>query len=195
MAPPALLAHTVKHLDGPACGRLEPIFMCVCSPSFPAPCDLFVAASHLLLTVEAAIIGMQEIAFVGYSKLSEAQRALVLAHFMDSSNYAARQKKSKAKVPFTDAGAAAAAPADPSSALALASSARGGGAFIVPRPGVGGAVAGSLEGQTFVLTGVFPEVRPPATPAQRGALCSCPPAACSSAVAPAWIWARRAVPP
>jgi BRCT domain type II-containing protein len=33
-----------------------------------------------------------------------------------------------------------------------------GGAFVVPRPGVGGARAGALLGTTFVLTGLFPEL-------------------------------------
>jgi len=66
------------------------------------------------------------------------------------------------------AGAAAAAAA---AAAVAASAAAGAGAssqalapvgagarFIIPRPGVGGAVAGALGGKTFVLTGVFPEV-------------------------------------
>jgi hypothetical protein len=35
---------------------------------------------------------------------------------------------------------------------------RGKQAFVVPRPGVGGATADSLYGKTFVLTGLFPEV-------------------------------------
>jgi hypothetical protein len=34
----------------------------------------------------------------------------------------------------------------------------GGGAFVVPRPGFNGALAGSFSGKTFVLTGVFPEL-------------------------------------
>lgn len=40
-----------------------------------------------------------------------------------------------------------------------------GSEFIVPRPGVNGAVAGSLAGKTFVLTGLFPELG--------GAACVC----------------------
>ena len=34
----------------------------------------------------------------------------------------------------------------------------GGGAFVLPRPGVAGAQPNALAGKTFVLTGVFPEV-------------------------------------
>jgi len=44
---------------------------------------------------------------------------------------------------------------------ALVSAAAGGidgGAFVVPRPGVNGALEGSFDGKTFVLTGIFPEL-------------------------------------
>ena len=40
----------------------------------------------------------------------------------------------------------------------LARATTGIGSFLLPRPGVNGAVAGALSGKTFVLTGVFPEV-------------------------------------
>jgi len=51
---------------------------------------------------------------------------------------------------------AGAAAAEPGRALVPAGGA--GGAFIIPRPGLNGALPGALGGQTFVLTGTFPEL-------------------------------------
>lgn len=41
---------------------------------------------------------------------------------------------------------------------AIVSSSSGAPKFVIPRPGLNGAVAGAFEGKRFVLTGVFPEV-------------------------------------
>ena len=110
---------------------------------------------------EAAIQAMQQLAFCGFTELSPEDRAQVVSHLMDRENYARRTVKSQAKVPYGSAGAAAAGPAGaaaaspPSKAVVVAGS---GGLFIAPRPGVNGAVAGALTGQTFVMTGTFPEL-------------------------------------
>ena len=53
---------------------------------------------------------------------------------------------------------AATSSASSSSSLVTASAMASGGRFILPRPGVNGAQENALAGQTFVITGVFPEV-------------------------------------
>lgn len=132
---------------------------------------------------EAALLGMQQLSLCGFAELPPEQRALLVAHVMDASNHARPTKKAKArheeekqarkqeqekqeqesKPARGGGGAAAAAAATEPSSQALVRSGGGassgdGGLFVVPRPGVNGALASSLSGKTFVLTGTFPEL-------------------------------------
>ena len=69
----------------------------------------------------------------------------------------ASAKAARAAAAAAIGGGASAADAQPSQAL-VAASRSGGGAFIVPRPGLNGAVAGQFSGKRFVTTGIFPEL-------------------------------------
>jgi NAD-dependent DNA ligase len=118
--------------------------------------------------------------------LSEDDKAKVIAHIMDTSNWAAsRDLKSQtnsassstplsSKQPdypntstTTPQATAATATAisvpikkelSTSSSLALTPLSKGQQIFVPPRPGLNGAKAHALAGKTFVLTGIFPEV-------------------------------------
>jgi len=111
---------------------------------------------------EAALVGMQRVVFVGYTELSEENKRTVVAFVMDSKNWARRIKKSTTKLPFGSAAAAGECGGEPAAAepvsQALVATGGRGGAFIVPRLGMNGALAGALQGQTFVVTGIFPEL-------------------------------------
>lgn len=125
---------------------------------------------------EAALLAMSQLALCGFAELSPELRAQFVAHVMNRKNHARLTKNSKARVPLDEQGghgcgeyeeggagpagpaAAGAAKAEPSTALVPSAAPASGGLFVAPRPGVNGALAGSLGGQTFVLTGLFPEL-------------------------------------
>ena len=110
---------------------------------------------------------MEELTLCGFRELSEEHKAAFVAHLMDKDNWARKVTKKAKKA--AEEGAAAAAigggaeldvslPRESGPSLALAVAAAQGGRFVLPQPGVNGAVFGALNGQTFVLTGTFPEV-------------------------------------
>jgi hypothetical protein len=120
---------------------------------------------------------MQSVTFIGYSELDADQKAAVLARLMNKDNWAKLVEKKKAAPAAKKAkpgkkqkgggetpGAAAAdalaviPDAPGSTAVGAAGGAARGTAFVLPRPGMNGARAGAFAGQTFVLTGTFPEV-------------------------------------
>ena len=130
---------------------------------------------------ENAVLAMQSVTFCGYSELDAEQKAAVLRHLMDKGNWAKKTEKKaqpdvkpakkQKKAAGDDAGGGAGAgagaadtalaviPEPPSSkAVGLAAGAARGSAFVLPIPGVNGARPGAFAGQTFVLTGLFPEV-------------------------------------
>ena len=136
---------------------------------------------------ETAIESMQQVVFTGFTELSREQKNLIISHLMDSANYARLTKASKSAMPPSGAGTKADAGAGfgtgggggggggagagmggrgegsawgasaPTTAI-VSSGGGGGGKFILPRPGLNGAQAGAFRGQTFVMTGIFPEV-------------------------------------
>ena len=120
--------------------------------------------------IVAAIVRMQQVAFCGFTELSEADQDLVVDYMMDKSNWARRTKNSKAAGGGAGGAAAGDAEADeagggaggsalpPPPSKALVTQGGPGGAFVVPRPGMNGALANALASKTFVVTGVFPEL-------------------------------------
>jgi len=116
-----------------------------------------------------AVVQQQQVSFCGFSELPAEQQDQVVDYLMDKNNWARRTKLSKAAGAGAgagagacgeDAGAAGGAYDEiaPPPSKALATQGAAGSSFIVPRPGVNGAVANSLVSKTFVMTGVFPEL-------------------------------------
>ena len=133
--------------------------------------------------VVAALVRMQQVSFCGFTELSEANQDLVVDYMMDKNNWARRTKNSKAA--GGAAGAAAEGDAEeaagaaaggsalpPPPSKALVAQGGPGGAFVVPRPGVNGALANAFSAKTFVITGVFPELGG-ACPALLAVACGC----------------------
>jgi len=119
---------------------------------------------------EAALAAMNGVLLCGVSELPPAERRAVARHAMDKANWARLTKRA---APSAAAPPPAAAPVGAGAAMVAGGMAGGGSSaartlvsqaaapkerFSVPVPGRDGATAGSLAGQTLVLTGVFPEV-------------------------------------
>jgi hypothetical protein len=128
---------------------------------------------------EAALMSMNSVAFCAFSQLAVEQRAVLVRHVMNKSNWAKLIKKMTVAVytgpgeeddenvieigeDYENVGEGSSKsvlnlpPKDkPTDALATTS---GPQRFIVPRPGLNGALENSLAGKTVVLTGVFPEL-------------------------------------
>ena len=120
---------------------------------------------------EAALIGMNEVLLSGVKELSSEARAAFVSYCMDQSNWAKKinrkGKPSTSSSSSSSSSPSSSSPPPPSSsssaALVVSSgstqlSVRGKQSFSMPRPGLDGAVGGSLKGKTFVMTGIFPEV-------------------------------------
>lgn len=110
---------------------------------------------------EAAIVAQQQVSFCGFTELSAADQQAVVDYMMDKANWAKKQNKKNALVPVGQTAQAAPSGAEdmggpPGTAL-VAPGGRG-SAFVIPKPGVNGALAGALTSKTFVLTGIFPEL-------------------------------------
>jgi len=101
-----------------------------------------------------ALTGMQEVLFSGFSELPEEKQQEVLAHVMDSSNWAALRKPKKK--PAADDDALMEESEKETTLVGLGHHAPR-SAFIIPKPGTNGAEPNCLEGMRFVLTGTFPE--------------------------------------
>lgn len=87
------------------------------------------------------LCAMEEVLLTGVAGLDDESKSLFTKHCMDSNNWAGRKRKAVA-IMAEDASAASASS----------------GNFILV-PGVDGAVSDNfLDGKTFVLTGIFPEV-------------------------------------
>ena len=121
--------------------------------------------------IEAALFEMQSVTMCGFAALSAADKAIFVAHVSDKRHWARRAGKAAAAAAAASAAFAAASeptvdpptakwPLPPSTAIVASSSGSqlAGARFELPRPGVNGALPNALQGQTFVLTGVFPEV-------------------------------------
>ena len=132
---------------------------------------------------ETALIGMNEVLLCGFSDLSNDEKSMFIKHVMDKSNWAAKRKPSKTSVAKNasnrkryhkstgDGGSSSSAGSrnSNSSSEAVAEQQTSGVLvkqgyhaprqyFVAPVPGKNGAVANSLQGKTFVLTGTFPEL-------------------------------------
>jgi hypothetical protein len=118
---------------------------------------------------EAAIVQQQQVSFCGYTELPEAEQQAVVDYIMDTSNWARRTKNSKAAgaggagagagaggEEADDAGAPGHVPLPAPPSKALVTQGGPGGAFVVPRPGMNGAVADALGGKTFVMVRQWP---------------------------------------
>lgn len=131
--------------------------------------------------VLAQLLELDQVLLTGITVLDEAEQAFVVAHVMDKSHWARKTKASKPppcravlladvalkeaveQVAAANTTSMAVATAVPSSSDVGLPSERGmvlhgKQHFVIPRPGVDGAVPDSLQGITFVCTGVFPEV-------------------------------------
>lgn len=129
------------------------------------------AACRSRAAFEAAIVQQQQVSFCGFTELPEAEQQAVVDYMLDKSNWARRTKNSKAAgtggagagagaggEEADDAGAPGHVPLPAPPSKALVTQGGPGGAFVVPRPGLNGAVADALGGKTFVMTGLFPEL-------------------------------------
>jgi hypothetical protein len=120
---------------------------------------------------EEAIVSMQSVTLCGFVELPPPLKKQFVAFVMDRDNWAKLTATSAAKAAAAAAARAeggggggaghyappfapafAAAPAAGSYALAPVG---GGGRFLMPRPGVSGAMPDAFRGKTFVLTGVY----------------------------------------
>lgn len=126
----------------------------------------------------SALASMTEVLFCGFQDLSEADKALVVAHVMDRSNWAAPRNVKKDNVKAEAASSSSSSSSSYSSSSSSAQTSglstsvaisyeretgtalapKTKGAFVMPVPGVNGAVADCLAGKTIVMTGVFPEI-------------------------------------
>jgi len=127
--------------------------------------------------IARALATMNEVAFCGFSELSEEDKAVVVEYIMDTSNWAASREikpgskpspmQSSSSTPSSSAHKASSATA-PSAALvrqdlsgagdtpsssALTQATKVRQLFVPPRPGQNGAKPHALTGKTFVLTG------------------------------------------
>lgn len=123
----------------------------------------------------AALGRMNEVLFSGFVQLSPENQNIVCDHVMDKSNWA-KLKRGKAapqevlSPPILNLeqhhlnNSSSAAPAlTTTSDIAIQNTkesavAKNDSMFVIPIPGVNGAVANSLSGKTVVVTGLFPEV-------------------------------------
>ena len=135
------------------------------------------------LKFETAIVGMNEVLLCGFSELSGEQQSKVIQVMMDRSNWAVYRKRSKKQASpnlnkYHKSMGAESSRGDSSSSDGSHSRTHSNDVakkhsdgtlvkqghhaprqyFVAPEPGKNGAVANSLAGQTFVMTGVFPEL-------------------------------------
>ena len=120
-----------------------------------------------------SLASMNMVLFTGFDELNTEDQMKVARHVMDKSTWA-RLIKRKSKPEsgtsivvsdhISDEMPLSSSSSNGSSSSVVAASGRASTelstrkVFVMPKPGVNGAVGGSLEGKTIVLTGVFPEV-------------------------------------
>jgi len=110
---------------------------------------------------EKALVRMSEVSLSGVKELKAAERKKIVRYVMDKTHWSfgGNADKVKKKPAKSDSGATGGKPQKVTSSetsLAIAGKARE--RFVMPVPGQKGAPKGSLAGQTFVVTGLFPEI-------------------------------------
>eukprot|EP00928_Gymnodinium_smaydae_P009578 TRINITY_DN1358_c0_g2_i1.p1 TRINITY_DN1358_c0_g2~~TRINITY_DN1358_c0_g2_i1.p1 ORF type:complete len:480 (+),score=70.28 TRINITY_DN1358_c0_g2_i1:104-1543(+) len=105
---------------------------------------------------EKALLRMNEVSLCGMSDLAAAQRKKVAKYVMDKSHWTFGGAVDKVrKKPAAESSDSKSSSKSESTALVVAGKAKE--QFVIPVPG-NGAPKDSLAGQTFVITGTFPEV-------------------------------------
>eukprot|EP00930_Biecheleria_cincta_P023597 TRINITY_DN17028_c0_g3_i1.p1 TRINITY_DN17028_c0_g3~~TRINITY_DN17028_c0_g3_i1.p1 ORF type:complete len:432 (+),score=85.61 TRINITY_DN17028_c0_g3_i1:29-1297(+) len=109
---------------------------------------------------EKALLRMNEVSLSGVGELTAAQRKQVVRYAMDKTHWtfggaSEKVRKKSSKPEATAKGRSASDKKTQSTALVVAGKQKE--SFVIPTPGKG-APKGSLAGQTFTITGVFPEV-------------------------------------
>lgn len=112
---------------------------------------------------ETALLRMNEVSLSGVSALGKADRRKLISYVMDKAHWTFGGAADRVKRKAATAGGSSAAresvgddAASSRSLVALAGKQKQ--SFVIPIPGKDGAPRGSLVGQTFVITGTFPEV-------------------------------------
>ena len=113
-----------------------------------------------------ALLKLDGVSLVGFADLKEEDQPAIVKHVTDKKHWAKRVRKKKMKmetIPAAlDQGDAKLAVIDTTTTVLVATKpnqlVQKEERFLMPVPGVGGALPNSLQDQTIVMTGTFPEV-------------------------------------